>query len=173
MILSLTGQARLFLATVIIGFCIGAIYDLLRVFRIIVPHKNFLVQLEDLFYWIFVTGLMFYVMLNKNYGEIRAFSIVGALLGMTVYFLTVSKILIKIVVAVVRFILKIIETMIRIILFPLRLIYNLFKTPALYCQSKIKLALKSVKKLLHKTRNYAKIKKQTAVRDIKIIVKKK
>ena len=173
MILSIAGQARLFLTTVLIGFGIGAVYDLFRVFRIIVPHKSFVVQLEDLFYWIFVTGLMFHIMMDKSYGEIRAFSIIGALLGMTIYFLTFSRLFIKFLTAVVRFILKVIGTMLRIILFPLRLICKLIRTPVLFCKKKLEFALKSTKKVLRKSKNYARIKKASVVRDIKIIVGKK
>ena len=107
MILSMSGQAWLFLFTVITGFVIGFVYDIFRILRKTIPHNHFMVQLEDILYWICVSLLMFYFMLHRNYGEIRLFSIAGAALGGVLYFLTLSLIIMKTSVAVIEFIKRI------------------------------------------------------------------
>ena len=68
---------------------------------------------------------MFYFMLVKNYGEIRFFSIAGAVLGMVLYFCTLSIIIMGISAAVINFIKKVVLTAVRIIMAPLRFIIKL------------------------------------------------
>jgi spore cortex biosynthesis protein YabQ len=76
MILSMSGQAWLFLSTVLAGAVIGLFFDVFRILRRTVPFlaKPVAVQFEDLFFWLLVTGATFYFMLNQNFGEIRLFS---------------------------------------------------------------------------------------------------
>ena len=65
MILSLHAQASLFLLTILMGGCMGLLYDGLRVFRHALHHKPFWVQLEDGLFWLLAVFLVFSVMLGK------------------------------------------------------------------------------------------------------------
>ncbi len=172
MILSMSNQAVIFLTTAIIGVVIGFIYDLFRVFRKIVPHNDIFTYLEDAVYWVIVSIIMFYVMLNKNYGEIRFFSIFGAFLGMIIYFYTISRLFMKVSVAVVNFLVKVLKLLFDIIMAPFRLIYKLLYNPIMICKKRIKKVILGGRKVLHKSKNYAKIKKKKAISDIRIILKK-
>jgi spore cortex biosynthesis protein YabQ len=121
-------QAWLFLSTVLAGAAIGFFYDAFRIFRITAPRfaKNALVvQLEDLFFWAAVTAGMFYFMLNQNYGEIRLFAIIGAIIGIALYFAALSRFVILIFVSIINYIKKVFFTAIKILLTPLRLLKNL------------------------------------------------
>jgi spore cortex biosynthesis protein YabQ len=172
MILSMSSQALVFLTTVVIGAVIGFVYDLFRVIRKIVPHANLMTSIEDMLYWIIVSLLMFYVMLNQNNGEIRIFTVMGAFLGMLLYFLTVSKLFMAVSLTIVAFIKKILLVLFEIVMTPFRLIYKMLEKPIFLCRKKLKKFRNVLKKWLHKSKNYAKIKKRKLKKDLRIILKK-
>lgn len=172
MILSMSNQASLFLTTVIIGFSIGFLYDWIRIFRNIIKHANFVVQIEDVIYWICVSIGMFIIMLNKNYGEIRAFSICGFFLGMVIYFFTLSHLFMHVSMAVVSFIKKVIMITIHIILTPIKLLLKLLSYPYNIIKKSLLKLHSSNKKVLKKYKLYAKIKKNKIFKELKIIMKK-
>ena len=129
MILSMSGQAWLFLSTVAAGFVIGFVYDIFRILRKTVPHRGWAVQMEDIIYWVTVSILMFYFMLNRNYGEIRFFSIAGSALGMIIYFNSLSRLILTVSVAVIKFLQKVFLTAAKILLGPVRLLVRIFAPP--------------------------------------------
>jgi spore cortex biosynthesis protein YabQ len=165
MILSMSRQTLLFLSTVGTGAVIGLLYDAFRIFRKTAPHKNAFVQLEDLFFWLAATLFMFYFMLVKNYGEIRFFSILGAAVGMALYFYTVSAVIVKISVAVIKFMKRVTAAALRIILLPVRF---LLKLMAPLC---IKIS-RAYKKRLHAAKIYGKMKLKETSRNWFILRKK-
>ena len=127
MILSMSGQAWLFLSTVVAGFAIGLFYDLFRITRKTVRHKAWLVQIEDVLYWSVASVLMFYFLLQRNHGEIRFFIIIGAAVGMISYFYTLSPLIVKVSVAVISFFKRVLFTVARILLVPIRMLIKLLK----------------------------------------------
>lgn len=129
MILSMSGQAWLFLSTVVVGFIIGFVYDIFRIIRKTIPHRTWVVQVEDVLYWSSVSILMFYFMLQRNYGEIRFFSIAGAAIGMVIYFCSASILVMKVSVAVIEFFKRVILTALRILLTPIRWLIKLLAPP--------------------------------------------
>jgi len=165
MILSMPGQAWLFLATVGVGASIGLFYDAFRVLRRTVPHRRWVVQLEDLFFWLAVTVLVFYYMLHRNSGEIRIFSVLGMAIGAALYFATLSRPLLKIAVVIVEFLQRVIAAILRILLLPLRLLLALLTPPARVLHKKILHRLRTVKQ-------YGKMKLRRAGRARTIIRKK-
>jgi len=122
MILSMSGQAWLFLSMVLVGAAIGLFYDAFRILRKTARHSGFAVTLEDLFFWVAATGLTFYYMLHRNYGEMRLFSLVGVAIGILLYFATVSRWVIIVFVAVVNYLKRVIAAAVRIIMVPARLV---------------------------------------------------
>ena len=70
-------------------------YDLLRVFRILVRHKNLWVGLEDFFYWIYAGVTAFLLLYRENDGRLRAYVIVGIFAGMVLYDRFFSRIYLK------------------------------------------------------------------------------
>jgi spore cortex biosynthesis protein YabQ len=126
MILSMSGQAWLFLSTVLAGAAIGFFFDVFRILRKTVPllATPAAVQLEDFIFWVAVTGGTFYFMLNQNYGEIRIFSVVGAGAGIALYFASVSRFVIIIFVAVIEYLKKVFAAAFKIIFFPVRMAFK-------------------------------------------------
>ena len=159
MILSMSGQAVIFLATVASGFCIGFAFDCLRALRRAIPHPDFLTQIEDIIFWIAAALIMFYVMLNLNYGEIRFYSIMGAALGMILYFASLSRLVMALSMAIINLIRKIIHALINILLAPFRLLRKIMRKPCAFCARKSKNALNNAIKVLKKNFAYGKIRK--------------
>ena len=170
MILSLNEQANLFIMTVIIGSTIGFIYDIIRIIRLMIKHPKFIINLEDGIYWIFVAALMFYIMLNKNSGEIRFFNLLGVFIGMILYLLTLSRIIMKVSSQIINIIHYILNLFITIIFTPFKLIYIIFKKPINKSQNFIS---KKSKKALHLCKLCVKIRKRTFKKNINILLKKR
>ena len=100
-------QAFLFLTCVKTGIIMGVLYDLIRVLRKIINHPNWLVQLEDLLYWIACGCLAFIMIYWRNYGQIRGFVFLGIIIGTVLYFSTVSKLFMKVMVGMmIRFVIN-------------------------------------------------------------------
>ena len=144
----MSGQAWLFVYTVLVGAAIGLFYDAFRILRKTMPFLSvpFAVQLEDLFFWAAVTGGTFYFMLNQNFGEIRIFCVIGAAVGIALYFAAVSRFVMVVFVAVIEYLKKVIAVAFRIIFFPIRIIANFISPPLKFLRGKICSALRRWKR---------------------------
>ena len=129
MILSMSGQAWLFLSTIIVGMSIGLFYDIFRVTRKVARHSAFAVHFQDAVFWVVATGGMFYFMLNYNFGEIRPFALIGVTCGVALYFATISRVVLKISVTVINFVKRVVIAAMRIITFPIRFLLKLVAPP--------------------------------------------
>jgi len=67
------------------GIFITFIYDILRIFRRVIPHGKFAVSLEDIIFWIYCAAKVFLLMHNESNGTLRWFAVLGALTGMLLY----------------------------------------------------------------------------------------
>ena len=73
------------LQSVGVGAAITFLYDWLRTLRKVIPHRQFAVSLEDLFFWIFCAIQVFWWMYRVTNGGMRWFAVTGALVGMWLY----------------------------------------------------------------------------------------
>lgn len=127
MIVSVNDQAILFLLTVAIGASIGMFYDMFRISRRVVKHSKAMISIEDSIFWI-ASILVFFIMLyKKNYADLRAFTILGLVIGATIYFLVFSKYIIKVCVYIINAILYPIKKVLQLIFYPIRKIYKLIR----------------------------------------------
>ena len=85
MVSSVYWEWELLLQTIKLGIKLAFIYDGIRIFRILISHKNITVSLEDLVFWIYATWIMFQLQLERSDGVLRGFSVLGMLLGMFLY----------------------------------------------------------------------------------------
>lgn len=76
------------------GILITSVYDILRIWRRVLPHKGLLVSLEDMAFWIFCALYIFGLMHRESNGSLRWFAVIGALAGMLLYKKTVSGFLV-------------------------------------------------------------------------------
>lgn len=134
---SIQEQTHLFLITVLTGVALGLLYDGFRIFRKAIPHFDLITNIEDLLYWILVAISIFYILFNKNYGEIRGFAFLGAILGVMLYFLVCSPWIMKISDMIIKVISKGIGLLIRIVTLPFRFMYRIFGKPCKKVKRKI------------------------------------
>lgn len=67
------------------GIYITFVYDLLRIFRRVIPHGIFWISVEDIGFWIYCAGKVFLLMHYESNGKIRWFAVIGAVTGMLMY----------------------------------------------------------------------------------------
>ena len=88
-------EARLFLMSVGTGAGLMVVYDCIRVFRLLCPHRPWVVNVEDLLYGLYCAVMTFMLMYEQNDGNLRGFCIGGVILGMAVYQRLISRNLLK------------------------------------------------------------------------------
>lgn len=170
MILSLSFQSNLFITTVVWGFGLGFLYDLIRVLRIAFKHKRLFVAVEDILYWVCVSFIIFFVMLSESFGEVRVFCILGVFLGMIFYSLALSKIFLSFSAVVIKTIKKIIMLFVEIIMTPFILLMKVLGKPV---KKVYNFTGKKLKKLLHLSKIYVRIKLHKFTGNRKVLRKKK
>lgn len=74
-----------------LGILLMISYDLLRLFRLLIPHGSLWTGLEDFFYWIYCAVMTFSLLFYENDGVLRGYVIVSAFLGMFLYDRLVSQ----------------------------------------------------------------------------------
>ncbi len=90
-------DALLFLDALICGMIIAAAYDVLRIYRRIVPHMNIIVSIEDFIFWNASGVYLFAVLFGTNDGVIRGFFLGGAIIGAYIYKKSIGEILVEII----------------------------------------------------------------------------
>lgn len=84
-------EMQLFIVCLLLGVFLAFIYDGLRIFRLFFKHGDWLVDVEDLVFWMFTAWLVFQTLFTYNRGALRGYAFLGLLLGMVIYTLTVSR----------------------------------------------------------------------------------
>lgn len=85
----------LWLVSIAAGVGMAFAYDLLRLFRRLVRHGRFAVDVEDLLYWTVCFFASFVILYYGNNGVIRFVAVLGAALGMLFYSVTIGKIFVR------------------------------------------------------------------------------
>lgn len=85
MVSSVYWEWELLLQSIKLGIKLTFIYDGIRIFRILITHKNFVMSIEDLFFWIYATWIIFSFQLKESHGVFRGFFVLGMLFGMVFY----------------------------------------------------------------------------------------
>lgn len=94
------------LHALLMGVFITFVYDLLRIFRRAVPHKDFMVSLEDFCFWIYCGVEVFLLMHHESNGTLRWFAVFGALAGMLLYRQLISRWFVKYVSLALKWVLE-------------------------------------------------------------------
>lgn len=84
-------EMELFAVCLLLGAVLAFVYDGVRVFRLLFHHFAWVVDLEDLLYWIFTGWLVFRTLFYFNRGALRGYAFLGLFLGVLLYVLTVSR----------------------------------------------------------------------------------
>lgn len=84
-------EAELAFHSFILGLVLMISYDFLRLFRLLVPHGNFWIGIEDFIYWLYCAAMTFALLLKENSGILRGYVIVCVFLAMYLYDRIVSR----------------------------------------------------------------------------------
>ena len=111
---------------VLYAFCMGIfitfVYDILRIFRRVIPHGNFLVSLEDIAFWIYCAMEVFLLMYHESDGTLRWFAVLGAMVGMFSYKKLISAPFVKYVSMALQKLLQLIGKVSGTVLKPFRFV---------------------------------------------------
>ena len=137
------GQEADFLGiAILVGAALFLLYDMLRIFRRVAAHGNFWIGLEDFFYWVLCTGVVFLMIYQENDGMARGFAFGGVLLGMFFYYLLLSRYVVRINVLVWKTVLGFFGRIFGVVLRPVR---KVFKITAGFFRKQLKKIWKAVK----------------------------
>ncbi len=126
---SVSTEFQFFLLSILSGLVSAFLYDILRISRRIVRVSDTVINIEDILFFAAAAFLIFIAAYLKNSGEIRWQSFIGFAIGITLYIVTVRNRLLNLSTVIIRFIVKIVGMVISVILFPLRLIFKIFRKP--------------------------------------------
>lgn len=88
-------EARLFLLSIATGAGLLLVYDFLRIFRLFVRHKSWIVGAEDLLYGVYCSCMTFSLLYEQNDGNLRGYVIAGVAAGMIIFQNLVSRKVLK------------------------------------------------------------------------------
>ena len=88
-----TDPLLFFLASILFGVCLQAVYDIIRGIRRVFYHKSMLIFIEDIGFGIFTAVMAFIFLCTYNDGELRGFFFLGIVVGMILYYQLCSKFL--------------------------------------------------------------------------------
>lgn len=162
-------QAITFLLTVFAGCIIGLVYDIIRIVRRVIPHRHWAINVEDFLFFIFCGVWFFYILFSDNYGEIRLFSFIGLLLGVVIYFCSLSPIIVRGGTFVMEKLLQVIWAILTVIIYPIRLLLRIILFPF---RKVGRFVSKHSKRKLTKSRKWFMMKWKGALRSIRVIIRK-
>lgn len=108
----MTDENEFLLCALQMGVFITLVYDILRIVRRVIPHKDFVVSMEDLGFWIYCAGEVFLMMYHESNGTLRWFAVLGAMIGMFFYHKLVSPWLVKYISLVLNKVIKMVSAVI-------------------------------------------------------------
>ncbi len=151
---TIMAELYFFLHAVLTGIVLSAVYDVFRIMRRVHTHKWFLIAVEDFLYWIGSALYISYVLMNDNNGIIRWFFILGILLGMVIYNVTISQHLVGILSKTINRLLYVVKKVLNILLKPV--VFLWIKSKKIWekggnCQKKITKKSKKALKNCYKT----------------------
>ncbi len=115
----MAGEVGIFLEACLLGFLLGACYDVFRILRMAFPNGRVLIFLEDVLYFALAAVASFSFIVLANGGLLRAFVLIGELLGTILYFFTLSLLIMGAARQILRVVHAILRFIYRLTLLPL------------------------------------------------------
>ena len=159
-----SNQAYLFLIFTINGILIGFLFDIFRILRKSFNTNDIVTYIEDIIFWILTGIIILFSMCKFCDGELRGFTIIGIVIGVILYMLTISTYIIKVSVFIINILKTVISKTINIIIYPFKLIFNImkkiiFKPISIICINIRKKVFETTNKIYKNIKNVKKPKK--------------
>ena len=120
-----------FLSALVFGMALGLVYDIFRIFRIMVRCSKTAVLFQDIFFFLICALSTFLFLLYTNSGEIRLFVLIGEVLGAVFYYFTIGTLVIKSAAVVIKAVRAALRFLARLIYRPVRFLVLLVLRPFL------------------------------------------
>ncbi len=111
------GELGFFGRAVLRGILLLAIYDLVRIFRRVVPHGSIVIAVEDVIYWVGTALLVFQLLYRENDGVVRGYALLAVAVGMLLYHQTISR-------PLVTYLSKFLQTVLGFLLRPFKAVWR-------------------------------------------------
>lgn len=122
-------QILVFLMLVLLGHCIGVIYDLYRVIRRAHGLKKWGTNLGDAVFWIIVTAVTYLFLLEYIWGEVRIYVFIAMILGFYIYLKIFSLYVLDILFRLHCLLSRIIRLLVKMLCIPLKILAAVFIYP--------------------------------------------
>ena len=152
-------QTYLFLVFSLTGIIIGFLFDFFRILRKSFKTTDLITCIEDVIFWILTGILILYNIWYFNNGEIRLFIILGIILGVIIYLLTLSNIVVKVFTFIVNFFKKIIIQIFKTLEIPFKPIVLIYKKICAIITNIVKKIIKNGKNLMNFSNKKGKLEK--------------
>lgn len=133
--------------SLLVGIVILFGYDILRAVRKVFPHGNLWLAIEDFIYWTAAGITASCIIFLKNSGIVRGFSLIAIVLGMFLYYKSISRYIVKGISWGLQVITGVIRWILHIITFP---VLFLSKKMRKIARKTLKNKIKEVKMILYK-----------------------
>ncbi|MGN0342411.1 MAG: spore cortex biosynthesis protein YabQ [Roseburia sp.] len=151
---SIRQEMGLFLVSLVVGNLMVILYDVLRIFRKILPHRISLVAVEDVLYWLLCALAVFVLLYWRSDGVIRGFVMGGILLGMLAWNRFISPFTVEFISRSLGWVLKKIarpvQFFLKKLLSPLRFVSKYMKSSIHHAGGRLKRQLRAWKIALRK-----------------------
>ena len=132
------------------GIYITFIYDMLRIFRRVIPQGVFLVSLEDMCFWTYCGMEVFLLMNRDSNGRLRWFAVLGAFVGILLYQKLVSSFVVTYVSALILWLTGRIR---RLLVWAVRPFRKLFAVLRIRCAKRVAAAGGGLREAVRRLKN--------------------
>ncbi len=132
-------ELQFFGLAILRGVLILMLYDLLRIFRRVVPHGIWSVAVEDVVYWVVTALLIFQLLYRENDGSVRGYVLLAVAAGMLLYHLTLSNWLVEHISGILRICTGVLLKPVRVVC---RKIVQVWRVASHFYKKKLKKQLK-------------------------------
>ena len=117
------------LIAIAVGAACGAVFDIFRIQRKVWKCSAAWVHVQDIVCLIVFAFAMIGMVYQAGDGEARWYLFFGAVCGLAVYFLTLSRVLVPLCVKIIRVLLKCLRFILKVVFFPVIFILKIIMKP--------------------------------------------
>lgn len=96
-----------------LGILIGILFDFYRISNCLLRPPIMVTRISDLLFWLLMTAVVFYSLLLGNWGEVRAYIILGLIFGLIIHVRCFSQTLLRLANRFFRFLGHLVKTLAR------------------------------------------------------------
>lgn len=122
-------EVFVFLAMTACGAAISVVFDFIRAVRMCFKPNSVAVAVSDVAFWVFATFCAAACAWNLNSGIFRFYEPLGLILGAVLYFLLLSRWILRVFLFIIENIFKFVRFILKILLTPTLFLYRILVVP--------------------------------------------